>query len=61
MLGGVAGPARSGDKDARTRLDLLERVLPLLNEGTPIRTEASWTDSDRQILRGYGFMSAKPW
>jgi GTP-binding protein YchF len=56
----AARPARAGDKDARSRLDVLERVLPLLNEGQPIRTATDWTDGDRQILRGYGLISAKP-
>ncbi len=53
--------ARSGDKDAKDRLALLEKVVPLLEEGIPIRgCSGGWTDQESTILRSYGFITAKP-
>ena len=52
--------ARSGDKEARQRLEVLGKVSELLNETTPIRQRDDWTDSERKILKSYGFITAKP-
>lgn len=51
---------RGADSDAKTRLAVLEKILPELNEGRPIRGLDSITREDRPILRSYGFMTAKP-
>lgn len=56
----AARTARSGDKDAKERLEVLGKVSELLNETTPIRQRADWTVSQRKILKGYGFITAKP-
>ncbi|MCP3903651.1 MAG: redox-regulated ATPase YchF [Planctomycetes bacterium] len=51
--------ARSGDADAKARIELLERVAPILEEGRAIRSESGWSDADRAMIRSYGFISAK--
>lgn len=53
-------PARSGDRDAKQRLAVLERVVEVLNEGEPIRKVDNWTDAERAVLRSYGMISTKP-
>jgi len=52
--------ARSGDADAKARIELLERVAALLEDGRAIRTESSWSETDVGFIRSYGFISAKP-
>jgi len=56
----AARPARAGDKDARQRLDVLDRILPLLEEGTPIRTAGEWSETERKLFKSFGFITAKP-
>jgi GTP-binding protein YchF len=52
--------ARSGDADAKARIDLLERVAAMLEDGRAIRAESGWSDVDRGFIKSYGFISAKP-
>jgi len=56
----AARTARSGDADALARVAVLERVGAALDEGMPIRSSGEWTDAQRQILSGYGLITAKP-
>ncbi|MCZ6834401.1 MAG: redox-regulated ATPase YchF [Planctomycetota bacterium] len=56
----AARTARTGDKDAKERVAVLESVSVLLDEGTPIRLKGDWSESEQKILRSYGFISAKP-
>jgi len=51
--------ARGGDRDAKARLAVLERALPLLDAGEPLRKE-TWNDDDHRILGGYGMITARP-
>ena len=51
--------ARSGDADAKARLEFLARVVAQLEADTPIRA-AEWNDADEAFLKSYGFVSAKP-
>lgn len=51
--------ARSGDADAKARLEFLARVVELLEAEKPIRA-ADWNDADLAFLKSYGFVSAKP-
>jgi GTP-binding protein YchF len=52
--------ARSGEAEAKKRLDLLQRVCAILEEERPLRTHDGWTDGDRMLLKSYGFITAKP-
>lgn len=52
--------ARSGDRDAKTRLAVLERALPVLSDFRPLRTGGPWSDEDRKVLDGYGMITVKP-
>ncbi len=51
--------AKSGDKDARARLTVLERVKSHLDEGLPVRSLAL-SDDDRLIIRDFHLLTAKP-
>jgi GTP-binding protein YchF len=51
--------ARGQDKEARARLELLERVLPPLEEGTSAR-RLRLSPDDRDLLRGFNLLTAKP-
>ncbi|GAB4178419.1 MAG: redox-regulated ATPase YchF [Wenzhouxiangellaceae bacterium] len=55
----VAKQAKSGDKDARRRAGLLERLVSHLGEGHPVRALAL-SDEDRPLVREWQFLTAKP-
>jgi GTP-binding protein YchF len=51
--------ARSGDKDAQTLVSLLEKILPHLNEGNPVRTMG--LDKDQlEMIKPLCLLTAKP-
>ncbi|ESK39972.1 redox-regulated ATPase YchF [Acinetobacter nectaris] len=51
--------AKGGDKEAIATKAVLEKILPLLNEGLPARA-ADLSDDDKKALRGYGLLTLKP-
>ncbi|ENV46073.1 redox-regulated ATPase YchF [Acinetobacter brisouii] len=55
----LAKVAKSGDKEAIATKAILEKILPLLDEGKPARA-ADLSDDDRKLLRGYGLLTLKP-
>ena len=53
--------ARSGDKDAKARAQLLEKLIPLLNDGKPVRAVTDQLDKDDlAALKHLGLITAKP-
>lgn len=55
----LAKSVKSGDKDAVATKTVLEKILPLLNEGKPARA-ADLSEDDHKLLRGYGLLTLKP-
>jgi GTP-binding protein YchF len=51
--------ARSGDKDAQAIVSLLEKILPHLNEGNPVRTLGLDKD-DLELIKPLCLLTAKP-
>jgi hypothetical protein len=51
--------AKSGDKTAKAELEVLEKLLPALEEGKPARTVAL-TDDERAIARNFFLLTMKP-
>ncbi|MGC2236103.1 MAG: redox-regulated ATPase YchF [Pyrinomonadaceae bacterium] len=52
--------AKSGmDKDAKRDLEILEKLLPVLEEGRPARS-ADLTDDERAIVKSWFLLSTKP-
>ncbi len=51
--------ARGQDKEAKARLELLDRVLPPLGDGCPARRLTLGAE-DRALLEGFQLLSAKP-
>jgi GTP-binding protein YchF len=51
--------ARGGDKDAKERLGVSERVLDALREGKPART-VKVSEDERRILKGLQLITSKP-
>ncbi len=51
--------ARTGDKDAKARLALVERTAEVLKTGKPVRDLELDADEAKQ-LKSFGFLSAKP-
>jgi ribosome-binding ATPase len=56
---GLIKRARGQDKDARVRLELLERVRPAMEAGRQART-LELSDDDRALLAGFNLLTAKP-
>ena len=50
---------KSGKDEDKRELDLMRRVLALLEAETPLRA-AGLTADEQKVLRGYGFLSGKP-
>ncbi|MEZ5943869.1 MAG: redox-regulated ATPase YchF [Planctomycetaceae bacterium] len=55
----VARSARTGDKEAKQKQELIEACLAHINEERPIRTMELDAASEK-IVHGYGLMTAKP-
>ncbi|MBV9217132.1 MAG: redox-regulated ATPase YchF [Acidobacteria bacterium] len=55
----AARAAKSGDKDARGELAILDKIQPVLEEGRSVRS-ADLTDDERAIVKGWFFLSSKP-
>lgn len=55
----VQRSARTGDKEAKLRLDVIESCLKHINEERPIRT-LELDPASQKIVQGYGLMTAKP-
>ena len=56
---GLVKRARGPDKEAKARLDLLERVLPLLEEGRQAR-RLELSSVERGLLADFNLLTAKP-
>ncbi|MBY0354490.1 MAG: redox-regulated ATPase YchF [Rickettsiales bacterium] len=52
--------ARSGDKEAKAQLDMVERCLPLAAEGKPLRMLALSDEEDRRTLKNLQLLTTKP-
>jgi GTP-binding protein YchF len=48
-----------GDKTAKAELEILDKILPVLEEGRPARA-ANLTDDERAIVKGWFLLSTKP-
>lgn len=51
--------AKSGDKHAKAQLDVFERLLPVLNEGKPVRG-MGLSDDERALVRELCLLTIKP-
>ena len=51
--------ARSGDKEAKLRVSVIEKCQAHLNEYLPIR-KLELTPDEQKVVTGYGLMTAKP-
>ncbi len=51
--------AKSGDKDAKREMEIIEKILPVLEEGKPIRA-AALTDDEREIVKKWFLLTSKP-
>ncbi len=56
---GLVKRARGQDKEAKARLELLERILPSMEAGRQVRT-LDLSEEDRQQLREFNLLTAKP-
>jgi len=51
--------ARTGDKEAKERVAVIEKCLVALDQATPLR-KLDWEPSERKVLASFGMMTAKP-
>lgn len=51
--------ARGNNKDAVTEAEILERILPILNEGKAVR-QANLTLEELELIKPLGLLTAKP-
>lgn len=55
----VTRVAKSGDKDAKAQKVLLERIVPHLEEGHPVRSMAM-TDEEQKLTKTFHLLTTKP-
>lgn len=48
-----------GDKDAKRELEILDKIIPILEEGRPARA-ADLSDDEKAIVKGWFLLSTKP-
>ena len=51
--------AKSGDKDAKKEIEVLDKIQPILEEGRPARA-ADLTDDEKALVKSWFFISTKP-
>lgn len=51
--------AKSGDKDAKRDLEIMDKLQPVLEEGRPARS-VDLADDERAVLKGWFLISTKP-
>jgi len=51
--------AKSGDKDAKREIEILDKIQPVLEEGRPARS-ADLSDDERAIVKAWFLLSTKP-
>jgi GTP-binding protein YchF len=51
--------AKSGDKDAKRDLAIMDKIQPVLEEGLPVRA-ADLTDDERAVVKSWFLLSSKP-
>jgi GTP-binding protein YchF len=51
--------AKSGDKAAKTEIEILEKILPVLEDGRPARA-AHLTDDEKVIVKQWFLLTTKP-
>src|SRR5687768_10830553 len=54
----VGRKVKTGDKEAALQHAALQKALPPLNDGTPLRA-VGWTEEERRLLKGFGLMTLK--
>ena len=59
MVKNVEKKAKSGDKDSKERLELYQKLLNALEEGTPIST-LSLTKEEKLLMKQVNLITAKP-
>jgi len=50
--------AKSGDKESKAEVELIDKLLPHLNEGNPA-LNLSLTDAERELMKGFFLLSDK--
>jgi ribosome-binding ATPase len=56
---GLVKRVRGQDKDAKRRLELVDRLLPLMEEGRSVR-RISLEPDEQELVRGFTLLTAKP-
>jgi ribosome-binding ATPase len=52
--------AKSGDKEARSQMEVLKKLIESINNGRPARTITGLTNEDQSFVKSLTLLSAKP-
>jgi len=52
--------AKSGDKEARSQMEVLKKLIESINNGRPARAVTGLTDEDQRFVKSLTLLSAKP-
>jgi ribosome-binding ATPase len=51
--------AKSGDKDAKLRVEVIKKANAALSDGQPLR-KLEWDENEKKVVASFGLMTAKP-
>ncbi|MEC7786105.1 MAG: redox-regulated ATPase YchF [Nitrospinota bacterium] len=52
--------AKSGDKEARTQMEVIKKLIHIINEGLPVRAITGLSDEAQKFVKSLTLLSAKP-
>ena len=52
--------AKSGDKEARSQMEVIKKLIQIINEGSPVRAVTGLSDEAQKFVQSLTLLSAKP-
>jgi GTP-binding protein YchF len=52
--------AKSGDKEARSQIEVIKKLIHIINEGSPVRAVTGLSDEAQKFVQSLTLLSAKP-
>ena len=52
--------AKSGDKEARSQMEVIKKLIHIINEGSPVRAVTGLSDEAQKFVQSLTLLSAKP-
>ena len=60
QVSNIEKKARSGDKDIKSQLEIMNKIVAVLEEGTAIRKFMNWDIQDKKLIESLNMLTSKP-